>query len=204
VTLHQKWKEYGVAAGPNSTPGSPAGGITRFLNGRDGRSFDTEVADMTAPDRNNPRLAGTRQHSRAGPPKNLLAPQQPGILAVDDKWCVRGLLDEGLRQQGFALWLAADGQEALDLYQQHARAIDVALLDVRMPDLDGPQTLAALREINPHVCCGFMSGDLGRYTERELYDLGAAAVIRKPFRLADVARVLGELAGRADRQPAGA
>jgi CheY-like chemotaxis protein len=196
-------KKYGLATGPNRTPGSPAGGVTRFLNGRDGRSFNTEVADMTAPDPNNPRLTGTRQDGRAEPPKNVLAPQKPGILAVDDEWYVRGLLDAGLRQHGFALWLAADGRAALDLYRRHGRAIDVVLLDVRMPDLDGPQTLAALREINPHIRCCFMSGDPGRYTERELCDLGAAAVIRKPFRLAEVARVLGTMAGHADRQPAG-
>jgi CheY-like chemotaxis protein len=47
------------------------------------------------------------------------------------------------------VWLAAGGQEALDLYQRHREAIDVVLLDVRMPGLDGPQTLAALRALNP-------------------------------------------------------
>jgi CheY-like chemotaxis protein len=99
-----------------------------------------------------------------------------------------------MRQQGFAVWLAAGGGEALDLYRRHRRAIDVVLMDVRMPGLDGPQTLAAIQELNPQVRCCFMSGGLGSYTERGLRDLGAAALIGKPFRLAEVVRALWELA----------
>src|SRR4051812_24357350 len=108
-------------------------------------------------------------------------PRKRGILVVDDEEGVRGVLDEAMRRRGFAVWLAAQGQEALDLYRQHGQAIDVVLLDVRMPGLDGPHTLAALQEINPRIRCCFMSGDLGSYAEWQLYNLGAAALIRKPF-----------------------
>ena len=44
--------------------------------------------------------------------------------------------------------------------------------------------------------------DLGSYTELQLRSIGAAAVFRKPFRLAEVARVLGELANKAEATPA--
>lgn len=108
---------------------------------------------------------------------------------------MREVLHDKLRQEGFSVWLAADGQEALDLYRNHCDTIDVVLLDVRMPGLDGPQTLAALQEITPQVRCCFMSGYLGSYTEESLRDLGAAEFFAKPFRLAEVAHVLGELAG---------
>lgn len=117
-----------------------------------------------------------------------------GILVVDDEGGVRGLLKIGLRQQGFTVWLAADGQEALDLYRQHGAAIDVVLLDVRMPGQDGPETLAALQELNPRIRCCFMSGDLGKHATASLLKLGAAAVLPKPFRLAEIAQVLWELA----------
>jgi CheY-like chemotaxis protein len=129
------------------------------------------------------------------------APQKYGILAVDDEEGVRGMLRFGLGQHGFAVWLAANGHEALQQYWRHRARIDVVLLDVRMPGLDGPQTLAALRQLNPQVRCCFMSGDLGSYTAEGLRHLGAAAVLPKPFRLPEVVQVLRELAARADLSP---
>ena len=132
------------------------------------------------------------------PATSCATPQTYGILVVDDEWAVRGVLSVVLQGKGFALWLAANGQEALDLYRRHRETIDVVLLDVRMPGQDGPQTLATLQEVNPRVRCCFMSGDLGSYTEGELRDLGAAAVLQKPFRVTEVAHMLWKLAGEAD------
>jgi CheY-like chemotaxis protein len=126
------------------------------------------------------------------------APAKYSILVIDDDEGVRGVLSVALRQRGFAVWLAADGQEALDLYRHHGPVIDVVVIDVRMPGLDGPQTLAALQAFNPQVHCCFMSGDLGSYTERGLRNQGAAAVFPKPLHLAEVTRVLWELASKAD------
>jgi DNA-binding NtrC family response regulator len=119
-----------------------------------------------------------------------MPPRKYGLLVVDDEDGVRGVLNVGMQHHGFAVWLAADGQEALDLYRRHRETIDVVLLDVRMPGLDGPRTLAALQELNPRVRCCFMSGNPGTCTEEGLRRLGAATVLPKPFRLDDVALVL--------------
>lgn len=128
---------------------------------------------------------------------------KPGILVVDDEPSVRNLLDVVLQRQGFQVWLAADGRSAVQLYQRFARQIAVALLDVRMPGLDGPQTLAALQEINPKIGCCFMSGHTGEYTERELLQLGAVRVFGKPFPLAELGPFLRHLATQAQRRLAG-
>jgi CheY-like chemotaxis protein len=125
-------------------------------------------------------------------------PRTYGILVVDDEACVRDVLDVGMRQQGFAVWLAGNGWEALELYRRHRRDIDVDLMDVRMPGLDGPQTLAALLELSPQIRCCFMSGDLGGYTEEGLRNASVAAVLQKPFCLAEVAQALWEWASNAD------
>jgi CheY-like chemotaxis protein len=122
-------------------------------------------------------------------------PRPYGILVVDDEPGVRGVLREALRQRGFAVWLAADGHDALEQYRHHREAIDLVLLDVRMPTPDGPQTLAMLRQVDPQVSFCFMSGELGDYTADGLRALGAAAVIAKPFRVAEAAQRLWELAG---------
>jgi CheY-like chemotaxis protein len=147
------------------------------------------------------KLLLLEQGRRARPPDAAPPTPRPnGILVVDGDERLRHLLCAGMRQQGFVVWLAADGQEALDLYWRQHRAIDVVLLDVCLPVLDGPRTLAALRELNPRVCCCFMSGDLGGCTEAGLRALGAA-VLPKPFHLLEVATMLWELASRAKWDP---
>lgn len=110
-------------------------------------------------------------------------PRPPGVLVVDDNEPIRALLDVVFRANGFAVWLAADGPAGLAVSREYGPDIDLLLLDVRMPGWDGPETLAAIRATAPQVTCCFMSGDLGDYTERELLDLGAAVVFRKPFQL---------------------
>jgi CheY-like chemotaxis protein len=115
-----------------------------------------------------------------------------GILVVDDEAEVRELLAAALRQPGFMVWLAAGGDEAIELYCQHEPEISVVLLDVRMPGVDGPQTLSALQQLNAQVRCFFMSGDTGLYTEGELLKLGAVGFLRKPFRLDEILPLLGK------------
>jgi CheY-like chemotaxis protein len=129
-------------------------------------------------------------------------PRKYGILVVDDDREVRSLLKKGLQGQGLDVWLACDGQQALELFWRYREMIDLVLLDVCMPGLDGPQTALALLQLQPQIRLCFMSGDLGVYTNRKLRDLGALAVIPKPFRLAEIAAMLWELAARADLSPA--
>ncbi|HLJ93127.1 MAG TPA: response regulator [Gemmataceae bacterium] len=127
----------------------------------------------------------------------MASSRKRGILVVDDQACLRDILGIGLRQEGFAVWLAANGREAFDLYQRHHETIDVVLMDVCMPGLDGPETLAALQKLNPQIRCCFLSGALDSCTAERLHNLGAAVVLQKPIHLAEVAQVLGEQAGRA-------
>jgi CheY-like chemotaxis protein len=115
---------------------------------------------------------------------------KPGVLVVDDEHFVRHMVQLGLERNGFGVWLAASGREAIRLYREHRDSIAVVLLDVRMPGLDGPQTLEALRKLNPEVRACFMSADTGAYGPEGLRQRGAACVIAKPFRLEGLANVL--------------
>jgi CheY-like chemotaxis protein len=102
-----------------------------------------------------------------------------------------------LREQGLPVWVAADGADALELFRLHRQQIGALLLDVRMPRLDGPATLAAIRQIDPQVPCCFMSGFSADLSEEDLLALGAVRVFSKPFRLHEVLKVLEQLCGRA-------
>jgi CheY-like chemotaxis protein len=119
----------------------------------------------------------------------------PGILVVDDQAFDRVMLDIELRRHGFAVWLASDGQEALELYQRHRAEIELVLLDVRMPGMDGPETLAALRALNPEIRCCFLAGHSGSFVDDELLKHGAMAVLHKTFHPDRVAPVICQLLG---------
>jgi CheY-like chemotaxis protein len=123
-----------------------------------------------------------------------------GVLVVDDEDFVRIMVQLGLEHNGFDVWLASNGREAIQLYQTHRERIAVVLLDLRMPVMDGPQTLDALRELNPEVRVCIMSGDMGSDGPEGLRQRGAAHVIAKPFRLDRMANVLRLLA---NGEPAG-
>src|SRR5262245_23295877 len=94
-----------------------------------------------------------------------------GVLVADDEELIRALLGLALRGEGLRAWVAADGPEAVELFRQHQADVGVALLDVRMPGLDGPQALARMRELRPDLPCIFLTGYSGLYTEEELLAL---------------------------------
>jgi DNA-binding response OmpR family regulator len=127
-------------------------------------------------------VASHRRWRREADPSGAVIAPQAGVLVVDDEPSIRSLLAVALRQQGFCVWLAADGREAIELDRRHGPEIALVLLDVRMPGLDGPETLTVLRKINPTVMCCFMSDNAG---EMKL----PAPVIAKPFRLTEVKRL---------------
>jgi len=116
--------------------------------------------------------------------------EKPGVLVVDEDHLVRIMVQLGLERNGFDVWLARNGRDAIDLYRRHTEEITVVLLDVRMPGLNGVQTLKALRELNPELPACFMIGDTDPYKPAELLQRGAAYVIAKPFLLDNLANII--------------
>jgi anti-anti-sigma factor len=123
-----------------------------------------------------------------------------GLLVVDDETAVLRVLAARLRMDGYKVWLAGHGHQAVELFQLHRREIAVVLLDVLMPGMDGPRTLAAFQRLCPTVRCCFMAGSPTPYSEEELLQMGAVRVLRKPFAFTDVIETLDELASRSPRR----
>jgi CheY-like chemotaxis protein len=141
--------------------------------------------------------------SRPSPTRKMQEPPvnpQPtspaaGVLVAEDDAAIRAVLGTALHEHGLTAWLATNGLDALELFRQHRHEISAVLLDVLMPRLDGPATLAAIRQIDPQVPCCFMSGYSANYSEQELLALGAVRVFDKPFRLHQIIEVLEQLCG---------
>jgi signal transduction histidine kinase len=115
------------------------------------------------------------------------------VLLVEDDPEVRTLFTAFLRDGGYDVREAGDGEEALQIFEQHAGDIDVVMTDVVMPNISGPSLASALRARKPDVRVLFVSG----YTdtlEMDGHDPLAAHVAKPVTRsvlLAHVAALLG-------------
>lgn len=89
------------------------------------------------------------------------------ILFVEDEAAVRGIAARLLRQRGYEVIEAADGEEALGLAEEWAGQIDMMISDVIMPGLDGPSLLKKARQYLGDAPVMFISG----YAESDFSDL---------------------------------
>ncbi|MCD6303033.1 MAG: response regulator [Anaerolineae bacterium] len=108
--------------------------------------------------------------------------KRPRVLVVDDDPGIRETMGDILVLEGFSVEVAPDGERAVALCSR--QAFDFALLDIRMPGMDGIETLQALKAVLPELrvvmITGFEAGDLAR----RAIEAGAEAVFRKPLDVA--------------------
>ena len=109
--------------------------------------------------------------------------QAPLVLLVDDEPAIRRLLRTSLAAQGYRTLEAATGAEALAL--AGAGGIDVVLLDLGLPDLDGIEVLKRMRAASPVPVIVLTSREDER-TKVAALDLGADDYITKPFGMAEL------------------
>lgn len=116
------------------------------------------------------------------------------VLVVEDNVLSRELTNAVLKSAGYGVIVAKDGAEALMLIGREK--IDLLLLDVDLPFIDGHSLLQAARENGVDVPAIFISGLPGDEIEVRAFEVGAADFIRKPVKnsvlLARVGKVLRE------------
>jgi CheY-like chemotaxis protein len=104
------------------------------------------------------------------------------VLHVDDDPVVREVVEDSLRLSSvFVVQSCASSHEALSIVAQWLP--DIILLDVVMPVMDGPQTLARLRAFPPtaYIPVVFMTARAQNWEVELFRSCGAAGVVRKPF-----------------------
>jgi DNA-binding response OmpR family regulator len=117
----------------------------------------------------------------------------PTILTVDDTAEIRSAVSRMLRGCGLEVVQAASGVEGLELLG--TMSVDLILLDVMMPEMDGPSMLRALRARGDRTPVIMLTSETSRKLIAGVLPLGVADYIFKPFRpdtlRAKVAKVLG-------------
>ncbi|BAY22446.1 multi-sensor hybrid histidine kinase [Calothrix sp. NIES-2100] len=80
------------------------------------------------------------------------------ILIVDDEESIREITKTALEKNAYKVLAAKDGIEAVALYTKHKQEINVVLIDMMMPSMDGPMAIRVLKKINPEVKIVVVSG----------------------------------------------
>jgi PAS domain S-box-containing protein len=103
------------------------------------------------------------------------------ILVVDDEPSVRGIARDALTRAGFAVAVAANGEEALQRLRSEGAAINAVLLDMTMPGLDGVATLRAIHKIVEQMPVVLTSGYSEEDAAARCDGEKLAGFIQKPF-----------------------
>jgi two-component system cell cycle sensor histidine kinase/response regulator CckA len=115
------------------------------------------------------------------------------ILVVEDDASVRAVTSGALRKQGYTVFEAGDGLEALRLFAERAKDIQLIVTDVVMPGLSGREMVEAARNINPAVGVLYVSGYPDDAILRHGILRGEVAFLQKPFSLAVLAEQVRSL-----------
>jgi signal transduction histidine kinase/CheY-like chemotaxis protein len=104
------------------------------------------------------------------------------VLVVDDEKSLQDLVRATLESRKFKVMTAFDGHEAISIYEKNRNKIDVVLLDMLMPNMNGLTTIPALRRINPNIKIIGMSGSLLENLPSDMSNLvEKLPFLQKPF-----------------------
>jgi two-component system, cell cycle sensor histidine kinase and response regulator CckA len=116
------------------------------------------------------------------------------VLVVDDEEMVLNVAKAILASVGFEVETAGDGRQAIEMYRQRPREIDLVLMDMTMPHLSGEETFSQLRQLDPNVRVVMASGYSEHEATSHITSRNLAGFIQKPYRAADlIAKLRGLL-----------
>ena len=115
------------------------------------------------------------------------------VLLADDEESLRALGAEMLECLGFEVVTAEDGRAAVEQYRQRTQDIRLAILDLTMPHLDGIETFAALRRIDPGLPVILASGYSHEDVAARFAGKGLTGVLQKPYTIAKLTELLSKV-----------
>ena len=129
---------------------------------------------------------------RTAPPTAPESPQEGTILLAEDSGPLRRMTRRLLERAGYEVLEAPDGLAAMERFRQHRSEVDLALLDVVMPEQDGRATFDALREIEPRLPVLFMTGYGAEVLSSAFLERDDVHIIAKPFEARELVRAVRE------------
>jgi two-component system cell cycle sensor histidine kinase/response regulator CckA len=120
-----------------------------------------------------------------GPPRG-----DESILVVDDEEIIRSVLKEVLSSLGYKVTVAADGMEAMDLFQDDPKGFDLIISDQTMPGLTGSALMELIHGIRPEVPVILCTGHSDILDYERAKALGACDFLMKPLEGREMAEIV--------------
>ena len=120
------------------------------------------------------------------------------VLMVDDEDRFRKTTKKVLEQKGFQMILAASGREALERLSENP---DVVVLDIKMPDMDGHETLDKIKDLHPELPVIMLTGHGALPSARKALSHGAFDYLSKPCDIALLSSKIQDAYQRAQTNP---
>jgi DNA-binding NtrC family response regulator len=112
------------------------------------------------------------------------------ILVVDDDESIRKVVATILKEKGFAVDTAKTGKEAIE--KSNKKFYNLALIDMRLPDMEGTQLLSAMRETTPKMVKIIVTGYPSLQNAIEAVNKNADAYVLKPVNMDKVLKMIKE------------
>ncbi len=131
--------------------------------------------------------------------KGISAPAKTGaghILLVEDDEMLRDAATAMIEALGYEVTVCADGKDAVTFYKKSWEKVDLVLLDMVMPVMDGRDTFIAMRKINPEIVALLSSGYSLNGEAKSILEEGVKGFIQKPYRKSELAEKIAELFGK--------
>lgn len=109
------------------------------------------------------------------------------ILIVDDQETIWDFLIEALQKLGYSVLLAENGMDAVEIYKDNPKQIDLVLLDMIMPKQGGHSTFYQLKALDPKAKVLLSSGYVSPSEVNDLLENGASGFLPKPHRIKNLA-----------------
>ena len=115
------------------------------------------------------------------------------ILFVDDEDMIIQVGQDMIESLGHEVWTAKNGKEAIEIYKKNIDKIDMVMLDIIMPVMDGGETYDKLKEINPDIKVLLSSGYGINGQATEILDRGCNGFIQKPFNMRALSKKIRDI-----------
>lgn len=115
------------------------------------------------------------------------------ILVVDDEEIMRSTAQEILENLGYEVLIAENGEQALEIYAGEKDKIDLIILDMIMPVMNGRDCFFKLRELDPSVKVALTSGFTREEDLNDMRESGLNGFIRKPYGSAAISQAISEI-----------
>jgi PAS domain S-box-containing protein len=137
-------------------------------------------------------LPATEKSLEVRPPDRSEEPSRGSgtILLIDDEEIVIESVGCMIEHLGYQVMIARNGKEAIQTYEAHSDSIDLVILDMIMPDMNGSETFDRLKATDPNVQVILSTGYSADGQASEILQRGCKGLINKPFTLAELSKKL--------------